>query len=97
MREAQPVTRTQQQHLRRTTGHPVTALDQQVVLLEDGRPVGPINIALRKAPDVIGVMGMAGAISPEATIAATAVALARQEGDKASLNLQFQAGMTCAR
>lgn len=65
-----------------------------LTLGEDGRLVGAINIALRKAPDVIGVMGMAGAISPEATIAATAVALARQEGDKASLNLQFQAGMT---
>ena len=60
----------------------------------DGRVIGAVNIALKKAPAVITAMGVSGAIPPDAALAAGAVALARTEGDSAQINLQFQAGVT---
>jgi hypothetical protein len=61
----------------------------------DGRLTGVLDVALRQAPRALGVLGQAGAISPQAADAAATVAAARQDGgDVAHITLNFQAGQT---
>lgn len=61
----------------------------------DGRLNGSLDVTLREAPKALGAMAETGAIRPEAAMAASAVAAARQgSGDVARANITFQAGQT---
>ena len=61
----------------------------------DGRLSGSLDVTLREAPKALDAMAQTGAIRPEAAMAASAVALARQgSGDVASASITFQAGQT---
>jgi hypothetical protein len=59
----------------------------------DGRLSGAVDVTLREAPRALSVMAEQGTIPPDAAMAATAVAQARQDqGDAARATLTFQAG-----
>ncbi len=61
----------------------------------DGRLNGSLDVTLREAPKALGAMAETGAIRPEAAMAASAVAAARQGNDNvARANVTFQAGQT---
>ena len=61
----------------------------------DGRLSGTLDVSLRQAPKTISAMAETGVIQPDAALAASAVAAARQgEGDVARANITFQAGRT---
>ena len=61
----------------------------------DGRLDGSLDVTLREAPKALGAMAETGTIRPEAAMAASAVAAARQGGgDVARANITFQAGQT---
>jgi len=61
----------------------------------DGRLNGTIDVSLRQAPKTLGAMAETGVIQPDAALAASAVAAARQgDGDVARANITFQAGRT---
>ncbi|WP_312163710.1 DUF2125 domain-containing protein [Phenylobacterium sp.] len=61
----------------------------------DGRLNGALDVTLREAPKALGAMAQTGAIRPEAAMAASAVAAARQGNDNvARANVTFQAGQT---
>lgn len=61
----------------------------------DGRLNGTLDVSLRQAHKALGAMAETGVIRPEAALAASAVAAARQgEGDVARANVTFQAGQT---
>lgn len=61
----------------------------------DGRLNGSLDVTLREAPKALGAMAETGVIRPEAALAASAVAAARQgAGDVARANVTFQAGQT---
>ena len=61
----------------------------------DGRLSGSLNATLREAPKALGALAETGAIRPEAAMAASAVAVARQgSGDVAAATITFQAGQT---
>jgi hypothetical protein len=59
----------------------------------DGRLSGALDVTLREAPQALNAMAAQGTIPPEAAMAATAVAQARQDqGEAARATLNFQAG-----
>lgn len=60
----------------------------------DGRLTGVIDLSLRQAPRALGAIGATGAIPADRAAAAAAVATARQTGDLARVNLNFEAGQT---
>ena len=61
----------------------------------DGRLSGSLDVTLREAPKALDAMAQTGTIAPEAAMAASAVAVARQgSGDVASASITFQAGQT---
>lgn len=60
----------------------------------DGRLVGQVDLVLRQAPKILGAMGEAGVLAPDAARAAAAIAGAAQQGPQVSLPLSFQAGRT---
>ncbi|KRB42785.1 DUF2125 domain-containing protein [Phenylobacterium sp. Root700] len=61
----------------------------------DGRLTGHLDVTLREAPKALSAMAETGVIRPEAALAASAVAAARQgTGDVAQANVTFQAGQT---
>lgn len=61
----------------------------------DGRLSGSLDVTLREAPRALGAMAETGVIQPEAAMAASAVAAARQgSGDVARASVTFQAGQT---
>ncbi|WP_374656866.1 DUF2125 domain-containing protein [Phenylobacterium sp.] len=61
----------------------------------DGRLNGSLDVTLREAPKALGAMAETGTIRPEAAMAASAVAMARQgSNDVARANITFQAGQT---
>ena len=61
----------------------------------DGRLNGSLDVNLRQAPKALGAMAETGVIRPEAAMAASAVAAARQGSDDvARANVTFQAGQT---
>ena len=61
----------------------------------DGRLNGSLDVTLREAPKALGAMAETGVIRPEAAMAASAVAAARQGNDDvARANVTFQAGQT---
>lgn len=59
----------------------------------DGRLTGALPLQIKSAPQAIGVLGEAKAVDPDAAGTAAAVAAARAQGQSASLNLIFQAGV----
>lgn len=61
----------------------------------DGRLRGSLDVNLRQAPEALTAMGQTGVITPEAALAAAAVAAARSSGDDAArATLTFEAGQT---
>lgn len=66
-----------------------------LTVARDGRLSGSMSVNLREAPRALGAMAETGAIRPEAALAASAVAAARQgAGDIARADITFQAGQT---
>lgn len=66
-----------------------------LTVARDGRLSGSMSVNLREAPRALGAMAETGAIRPEAAMAASAVAAARQgAGDVARADITFQAGQT---
>lgn len=66
-----------------------------LTVARDGRLSGSMSVNLREAPRALGAMAETGAIRPEAAMAASAVAAARQgSGDIAQADITFQAGQT---
>ena len=60
----------------------------------DGRLTGELDLVLHQAPRTLTAMGEAGAVSPDAARALSAVAGAMQQGPTVSLPMVFQAGRT---
>lgn len=66
-----------------------------LTVARDGRLSGSMSVNLREAPRALGAMAETGAIRPEAAMAASAVAAARQgSGEIAQADITFQAGQT---